>query len=55
MLFQEAQDLWLLDMQGTNSGIMLLVAAANSQASTQLHYALGTQQMLYECITFFFM
>lgn len=38
----EAQDLWLLDMQGTNSGIMLLVAAANSQASTQLHYALVT-------------
>jgi hypothetical protein len=32
---------WLLDMQPVDGGLMLLVAAVNTQTSPQLHYALG--------------
>lgn len=32
---------WLLDMQPVDGGLMLLVAAVNTQMSPQLHYALG--------------
>lgn len=34
-------DIWLLDMQSTEDGLMLLAAALNSSVSQQLHYALG--------------
>lgn len=41
-------DVWLLDMQPVDGGVMLLAAAVNTQLSPQLHYALGklpTEQM----------
>ncbi|XP_069672597.1 nuclear pore complex protein Nup133 isoform X3 [Periplaneta americana] len=34
-------DIWLLDMQPVDGGVMLLVAAVNTHLSPQLHYALG--------------
>jgi hypothetical protein len=34
-------DVWLLDMQPVDGGVMLLAAAVNTQLSPQLHYALG--------------
>ncbi|KAJ9592509.1 hypothetical protein L9F63_015826, partial [Diploptera punctata] len=34
-------DIWMLDMQPVEGGVMLLVAAVNMQLSPQLHYALG--------------
>jgi hypothetical protein len=34
-------DIWLLDMQPVDGGVMLLVAAVNTQMTPQLHYAFG--------------
>jgi hypothetical protein len=34
-------DVWLLDMQPVDGGVMLLAAAVNTQLSPQLHYAIG--------------
>lgn len=33
---------WLLDMQPTDNGVIILVGATNPQASPQFYYALGT-------------
>jgi hypothetical protein len=48
LLFQESSvgslselDIWLLDMQPVDGGVMLLVAAVNTQLTPQLHYAFG--------------
>jgi hypothetical protein len=48
LLFQEScagslseLDIWLLDMQPIDGGVMLLVAAVNTQVTPQLHYAYG--------------
>ena len=48
LLFQETSvgslselDIWLLDMQPVDGGVMLLVAAVNTQLTPQLHYAFG--------------
>jgi hypothetical protein len=38
---QTELDVWLLDMQPVDGGVMLLAAAVNTQLSPQLHYALG--------------
>jgi hypothetical protein len=34
-------DVWLLDMQPVDGGVMLLAAAVNTQLSPHLRYALG--------------
>lgn len=53
---KEAQDLVLLDMQGTESGIMLLVAISSAQASSHIYYdALGRWlvHILYHGVIYF--